>query len=201
MIDILELGDHQPPAVSTLQADGNFYQVGSQLFSTLLVSWSWVDTTFPDYECTYQLFYKYNNGQTTLCDNLHLKEYELALALPGIYDITVFAISPMGIKSDAATLSYEYKVGVNGDSTLLPPTALQIENTSGTVFTGKDACIVWNYTSSNDSASDKLYDYVVEIWSADGTTYKKTYVVEPETSYRVGSDAKDGRFIFTLTFL
>lgn len=163
------------PAVTDIQVREQFYRDAVYYQASLVVTWSWEDLVNTNYNPWFQVFWRANNGSFSEVKDLTTKEFEIPNALPGVYEIIIYAYNTFSLKSAATSFLYSYKV--EGASTLLPPINLQIEGTTGTTFTGKDAVVVWTDNPANEEVSDRLLDYVVEVWSSDGITKKNTFIV------------------------
>jgi predicted phage tail protein len=196
--EFVDIKNLQVPAVTGLSVTERYYKDEVEAYSSLYVSWDWSDSsaTVP-YNPTYTVFYRNDNNDYIKVEGIPTKFFELPNALPGVYEFIVYANNLFALKSDPTSTVFNYKTGSIGSSTLLPPINLRIEGTSDTVFEGKDAVIVWDYNTGNNTVSDRLLDYVVEIWDKLGVTKKNTYFVSPETIYNNETIVESGRFVYT----
>jgi len=108
--------------------------------------------------------------------------------LPGNYDFVLVAMNLLKRKSAPALLSYTYRL--NTTSSLLPPKNFYVTGTTDTVFEGPDLPTIWEYDPLNDTKPDKLRDYILEVYSADGLTQYNSY----STDYnRTAPNLKGGK--------
>jgi hypothetical protein len=191
-VDIKNL---QTPAVTNISAHEYFYKTDVTAHASLIVTWDWEDLDNPGYNAFYQLFWRVNNGSLTQIDGITTKEFEIQNALPGVYEFFIYAYNVFALKSFPATYLYNYKVTAS-TSTLLPPVNIHIEGTEDVIFSGRDAPILWDYNTLNDTVSDRLLDYVVEIWTSDGLTKKNTYLVPSETTFSI-HPTDSGKFYYS----
>ncbi len=182
------------PSVTNISIVEHFYQDVLNSYVSLIVRWDWSDPEDDSYVPTYIVYWRKDNQNYRKIEGIQAQEMEISHSSPGIYDVIVYALNPRGIMSEGTAYSYNYKVGATS-STLLPPTNLIIRNTGAQSFQDKNADIIWSYDPDSDFVSDKLLDYIVEIWTSDGLTLKKTYVVQYN---REGDREKGGDFLYTL---
>lgn len=138
--------------------------------------------------CAFKVTYRRNNSNYTELPTVYSFSAIIPDALLGTYDITVNAVTANGIESIDTIYTYVYGNGV--PSTLVPPTNVYVEGTTGTVFTDEAARIVFSYDTTNDTKEDKLLRYVLEIWDVSGASLKHTYYVTPLAD-------KGGLFVYT----
>ena len=81
-----------------------------------------------------------------------------------------------GIRSIGTKQTYSYHVSAS-TSTLVAPSVFWVKNTTGTTYNESTLSVTWTYPTANDTVSDRLKDYMLEVWDSSGITKKNTYVV------------------------
>jgi hypothetical protein len=185
-------GNLEVPPVTNVRAYEHFYDFPTEKYSSLIVEWDWADPSNPTYAAQYQVFWRKDGDTLTEIKNIPRKFLEIPWIYPGIYEIIIFAESYLALKSDPVSFVYNYKTGAPNSSTLLPPGHLYAYGRTDQVFEGRDAILTWEYNPLNTNVTDRLFDYMVEIWTEDGLTLKNTFFVTPDSSL-------NGAFTYSFT--
>ena len=190
--DFVNLAGLTVSAPENVSVSEVFASNGVTATSKLHVEWDWDITGAAKYQARYQLLWRRDNQAWNSVNDIGVKEYDIENPVPGQYDFVVYAINPVAnIKSAGSTIYvYSYRNDV-AQSSLDPVITVVVQGTAGLIFDTADLLLDIQHNPANDSKTDKLLDYVVEVWTADGSTLKNTYVVNPDTS-------KNGLFKFTL---
>lgn len=181
--DFINIGGFTSPAVTNLAVSPISSTNGINSNIQLNVHWDWNLTNTEKYAATFQATWVRDNNDILEIKDITGNSFDINGAIPGTYDITVWAINPFsGIKSTPATLTYSYRTTA-GNSTLLPPVNARVAGTLGLIYSTPALSLLFDYNTLNDSVSDGLLDYVVELWTLTGTTKVGTYVVKPDTAF------------------
>lgn len=181
--DFINIGGFTSPAVTNLAVSPISSTNGVNSNIQLNVHWDWNLTNTEKYAATFQATWVRDNNDIIEIKDITGNSFDINGAIPGTYDITVWVINPFsGIKSTPATLSYAYRTTA-GNSTLLPPINARVTGTLGLIYSTPALTLLFDYNTLNDSVSDGLLDYVVELWTLTGTTKVGTYVVKPDTAF------------------
>ncbi len=181
--DFISVGSFYAPAVVNLAVDNISFNTGTLSNVQLHVHWDWDLLHAEKYKATFQATWIRDNTDLKEIKDITGNSFDINGAVPGTYDITVWAINPFsGIKSTPATLSYAYRTTA-GTSTLLPPVNARVSGTVGLIYNTPALSLLFDYNTSNSLVSDSLLDYVVELWTLTGTTKVGTYVVKPDSAF------------------
>lgn len=182
--------DYNIPAVTNIQVEESFGSNGVVSNGILTVTWDWDIGNAKKYKPNYKIAWTRDDGQTSYGKDFSTKSYDIPNPVPGIYEITVWAVHPFtGFTSPPTGYVYYFRVEAGG-STLYPPINIHCLGRTDTIFNTPDMNLGWEYNPINATVSDALFDYVVEVWNSSGITKYKTYVVNPDTS-------KNGTFKFS----
>jgi hypothetical protein len=177
--DFINIDGFYAPAVFNLAVSPISSSNGVNNNIQLDVHWDWDLLHAQKYKATFQATWIRDNTDIKEVKEITGNSFDINGAVPGTYDITVWAINPFsGIKSTPATLSYSYRTTA-GNSTLLPPVNARVSGTVGLIYNTPALSLLFDYNTLNDNVSDSLLDYVVELWTLTGTTKVGTYVVKP----------------------
>ena len=113
------------PSPGTIIFQPVFTNNGVTTTSYLLVSWGWNQTTTDSVQ--FNLSYQVNNGNWINVPNLGFNNYEIANAIPGIYNVLVQAVNLAGVASPQVYNSYNYYIS----STTFTPITGQTGNLLG----------------------------------------------------------------------
>ena len=189
--DFVNASSFYSPAVTNIAVDVQSFSDGVNSGVLLHTHWDWNTANTEKYRANFEATWKRDNQDINYIRDIEGNSFDINGAVPGTYDITVWAINPAsGIKSTPTTYTYNFRTSA-GTSTLSPPTTATIAGTNGLVYASTTMSLYFPYNTVNDSALDSLLDYVVEVWTADGITKKGTFVVQPDK-------AKGGTFNFSL---
>lgn len=188
--DFVNISSYVTPPVGNISVIENFSSNDVRSHSKLQVAWDWPASGFtaPTYKPTYKVSYRRDIQQAIIVKDIYTKSYDIENPIPGIYEVTVWAINPFtGLPSVPANFIYDFRTSTAA-STLLPPTNIYVTGTTGLIFNTNDLSISFNYNTGNDnpSVNDTLLDYVVEIWDSGTLELKSTYIVKPNVSNRGG---------------
>lgn len=165
------------PAVTDIAVHQVFSTNGVVEFNKLTVSWLWSPPVgVALYVPTFDISYRRDNQEFVRVRGLQATEFDIDFAVPGVYEIYIWAVNPFtGLKSANTYLLYNYRV-TSASSTLLPPTSVVVPNTAGVSFSGRNLVLTWNYNAANDAVTDSIRDYIVEVLTS-ANVVKGTYTV------------------------
>lgn len=158
----------------------------------LEISWQWDLNNSEKYMPSFMVSWSVDDDNYEIQEKVTSNTFDIQNPIPGVYEIFVWAINPFsGFKSIPATLVYNYRTG-NIASSLLPPVNARVEGTAGLIFSQATLTLVFDYNTGNDAVaiSDRLFDYVLEVWDASNVTLKKSYFIKPDTN-------KNGTFVLS----
>ncbi len=180
--DFVNVSEFTTVPVTTLSVEQNFSGNGVITKSQLQVKWVWPSTGSPKYKASYKLSWKRDNQQATYVKDIATKGYDIDNPVPGVYEITVWAINPFtGIASTPVLLVYNFRT-ISGTSSLIPPDTIYVTGTTGLIFNTPDLSVSFSYPPSNTYKPDTLMDYVVEVWDLTTTSKKGTFIVPPNST-------------------
>ena len=138
--------------------------------NSLLVRWTASDS---EYATRYEVYYKKDLGNLISTPLTNLNEIEILDVSKGQYDIVVYAVNPLGIKSVALTGTYTvaYATG-NPEWQGITLTIQAPAITTAATFGGKDLEVEWTRNAANDIPGIVFKDYEVEFYV--GASLKKT---------------------------
>jgi hypothetical protein len=110
-----------------------------------------------------------------------LKEFIIPDTTPGQYEVLIDVSNSMGKRSLQAYGTFDYKVSARS-STLEAPSNFYVRNTTGVTFTDPFLPLSWDYNTNNDNKTDRLLDYVIEVWTTNGLTKLNTIIVQPNVA-------------------
>ena len=166
------------PAVTDLTVDEIYFSTATIDVLKLSINWKWTATSTSNYAPLFDISYSRDNQEFKTVKNLTSRTFDIEQPLPGSYLIYIWAVNPFtGLRSLVTQLVYNFRT-VSATSTLLPPVNIYIANTTGTVFSGKDAVITWSYPAANDAKADSLKDYALQVLDFATETVKATYYVD-----------------------
>lgn len=178
------------PPVGTISFREVFMNDGIAAHNYIEVTWLWDETHTISDPIQYSLRWRRDNNNWTSIPNIPLKNYHIPDTTPGVYDVSIIAVNLQGKQSLASTNTYNYRTSA-GSSSIHPPINLYVLGTIGTSFIDNHIPISWDYPASNDTVTDRLLDYILEIWTPDGLTKLSSHVVVPNISN------KGGKFDYT----
>lgn len=149
----------------------------------LHVSWTWTKGT-QTITPTYTIMWRRDNQNYDFVTSLQSASYDIVDPTPGQYEIYVYAVNPVsGIRSaPSTTLVYNYRTAAAG-STLVAVTTARIQGTAGLTYQSKDMNLEIVHNTANNDKTDKLKDYIIEIWDAAGSVKKATFTQDYDTSF------------------
>lgn len=157
----------------------------------LHVTWDWVKGS-QGFNPRYTVQWRRDNQNFQMVENISVKNFDIFNPAPGQYEIYVFATNPISSVKSAASTSFIYNYRtVAAGSTLEAPTTVRVQGTTGLTFANADLNLEILHNPNNNNKTDKLNDYIVEVWTADGATKKGTFVVPHRADYSG---------LFTLTY-
>jgi predicted phage tail protein len=169
------------PAVTNIRFAEVFMNDGITAHNYIQVNWDWnLDGAIKD-QVSYVLRWRRDNNNYQIAQNIVTKDYHIPDTTPGHYDVIIEVINIQGKKSLQTLGTYAYRVTAN-TSTLLPPTNFYVAGTTGTAFTGTHIPLTWTFPSANATMTDTLLDYILEVWSVDGSIKLNQYVVRPNAA-------------------
>lgn len=174
--------------VTNIQFIEEFYSTATQTGASLIVTWDW-DTTDKQYVPMFEVWYRRGTGLFVKLPETNVRSIEIPNVIPDIYEVVVYTHNPYRLRSEGVLAIYSYRVGPT-TSSLQPPDSIYCTATGSSAFNSPDLVITILYNTANDTVADTLLDYIVEVWSTDGTTLKNTYVVPKLAN-------KNGQFIYT----
>jgi len=189
--DFIDIGEFLTVPVTGITVVENFSSNGVTQNSTLDITWDWVKGTLK-YSAGFALTWRRDSQESNYIKELFGTTYSIPNPVPGLYEITVWAVNPVsGIRSTPFTSTYNFRSS-SGTSSLQPPQNVFVAGTSGLTFKTKDLNLTFTYDPANANVSDTLLDYVIEVWDASASTQKGDYSVKPDTS-------RGGSFSFPFT--
>ena len=183
------LDEYTTEPIENISFEEIFTNTGVQQKTELRVAWDWDVNGSEDYKPTFMMHYRRDNTDFITIEDIPNNEVDIPNVVPGVYEVFVYAFNFRGVRSTGVTSVHNYKTSP-ADSTLIPPENLRIAGIGGSAFNTPDVQIEWSYPISNDDKTDVLLDYVVEIWTDDGVTLKRTIDVKPDAD-------KHGTYTYT----
>ena len=178
--DFINVSEYTTTPVTNVTVVENFSSNGVVQHSSLEVSWDWIKGT-AKYAADFALEWERDSQNSVFVESISGTTYDIPNPVPGVYTITIWAVNPFsGIKSAPVTQVYSFRT-TSGTSSLLPPENVFVAGTTGTAFTTQDLHLTFTYPIANNSVSDTLLDYVVEVWDTSILNLKGTYTVSPNT--------------------
>lgn len=176
----------QIPSVTNIAFSEVFMNNGITSTGYIGVTWDWSPATYTvggetkSYTdpVTFNIRWRRDNNAFKLETGIAVKSFHIPDVTPGNYEVLIETVGLQGKKSLGTIGLYAYRIA-GAPSTLDPPIEFYIKGTTGTDFVNTNAALEWKYPASNDNKTDTLYDYVLEIWSADALTKLNSYVVQP----------------------
>jgi len=176
--DFLNIAEFTTAPVTNITVIENFSSNGVTQNAALEITWDWAKGT-AKYAADFILSWKRDSQESNFVNNLHGTTYDITNPVPGLYEITVWAINPFsGIKSVPVTQTYNFR-STSGTSSLQPPKNVFVAGTANTVFATQDLHLTFTYNAANNGVSDTLLDYVVEVWDTSVLSLKGQYTVKP----------------------
>lgn len=189
--DFINTASFSITAPHTVTVSQVFSSTGTVKRAHLAVSWSWTKGA-QKFAPRFTAMYRRDDQQWTTLSNLGVTSFDITDPVPGVYEIAIFATNPISnVRSAAVTHIYNYRTAA-ATSSLDPVTTVRVFGTAGLVFNTPDLNLEIVHNVANDNKTDKLLDYLVEVWTSDGVTKKATYVVPHDT-------ANNGKFRFTFS--
>lgn len=187
------------PAVTNIQFEEFFTNTGIVLENYIDVTWSWNNIEIDQNgntidrlrETTFTVKWRRDNNKYSVINDIPTMSYQIPSTIPGVYEIIVEAQNIQGKRSTSTFSSYNYRI-ISAESTLIPPENFYVSGTFADEFTGTHIPMTWTFPSSNETKTDILLKYLIEVWAADGLgSVLSTYEVTPNSS-------KGGSFEYTL---
>jgi predicted phage tail protein len=180
--DFVNVSEFTTVVVANIAVDQNFSGNGVISKSQLQVKWAWPSSGTPKYSANYKLSWKRDNQQAQFISDIPAKGYDIDNPVPGVYEITVWAVNPFtGISSAPIVYVYNFRT-VSSISSLLPPDSIFVTGTNGLTYNTTDLSVSFSYPVANTYKSDTLLDYVVEVWDITTTNKKGTFIVSPDAN-------------------
>ncbi len=123
----------------------------------------------------YLVTWKRSNGNWNKISGITITEHLIENALPGDYEISVYAINIAGVVSAETTDTFT----LNSDSTSELNSPINIAVTDGqssSIFDTPDCKIKWDNNPVNADLDNVIFkDTKIEVWDSAGTSLKSTY--------------------------
>jgi len=171
--------------VSNITFQESFRNDGIIAENKIIVLWDWTAGAGEQFVPTFDVLWRRDNLPFQTLPSRQLKEAEILDTTPGIYEVIIYAVNIRGIRSTGVTQLYTYHTTASS-STLIAPTDLWVKNTTATTYNDTTLAVTWTYPIANDSVTDRLKDYMIEVWDSSGITKKNTYVVNYDIATRGG---------------
>ena len=169
-------------AITNLTATPNSFSDGVNTNVQLQIHWDWDVSRTQKYKATFETSWRRDGLDAVYIKDITGQSFDINSAVPGTYDITVWAINPVsGIKSAPTNIIYSYRTTA-GSSTLFPPINARVTGTTGLIYITPALSLSFDYNTANAVVADSLLDYVIELWNTIATVKYGTYTVKPNTS-------------------
>lgn len=178
------------PSVENIVFQEVFLNTGISKENYIYVQWDWDEANPNSDQVTFSLRWRRDNEVYHFVPDIPTKDYQIQSIIPGVYEVIIEATNLQGKKSLSTTSSYNYRT-VGANSTLAPPENFFVKDTAGVAFVDNHIAVEWTFPLANETTTDTLLDYILEVWTKDGITKKSTHVIQPDSN-------RDGSFDYTI---